>query len=97
MELLLHGRAEIHTSKSELLLGVNKGGGCQGDKHTSYLTPHKPETPTGICRMALQNLGSERGAGRCGYNKGRVGMERCLAWGRCGSRTDDVIYEKGTF
>lgn len=93
--LLWHGQAEIHTSKSELLQGVDKGGGVRGDKRTSH--PTSWETLTGICRIALQNLGSERGAGRCGYNKGGVGMERRLAWGRHGSRTNDVIYERGKF
>lgn len=39
--LLLHERAEMHTSKSELRRGVDKGGGVgEGQAH---LTPHTPQ------------------------------------------------------
>lgn len=36
--LLLHRQAEIHTSKSELLQGVDKGGGVGGTS-----APHTPQ------------------------------------------------------
>lgn len=81
--LLLHERAEMHTSKSELRRERIKEEGSGRDKRISHLTPHKLETLPGICRMALQNPGSERGAGRCGYHKGRVGMERSLELSTC--------------
>lgn len=58
-----------------------EGSGGTSASHTSH--PTSWETLPGICRMALQNPGSERGAGRCGYHKGRVGMERGLELSTC--------------